>query len=253
MPSATPVPIATQTLIPVQSSPVPPPSATPSATPTRLPQVTELAPLASATALVPLLTPLHTRDLSQAQVLDLMNDLAQNLGLPSAEIRWVSLERASRYSLRGCEAFQAAAGADALRVRLLAGNSVYAYVLQTDQWWRCPATKAVDAILLAVDPVAAELFALAQLRIARERDLPQRRVQLVSAEAFTWQDSSLGCPQDGQNYSPANITGYRFVVQGGEVTYAFHSDSERLYPCPLGRERLPSTPQVTATPSPAAN
>jgi hypothetical protein len=105
---------------------------------------------------------------------------------------------------------------------------------------------AVDAI--PGDPIAAELVTLAQRRIAQELDLPVRRVRLVEVIPVIWQDSSLGCPQPGQEYTSVNVDGYRIIIAAGSEEYIFHSDTERVTPCDAGDERLPeTTPEVTST------
>lgn len=52
-------------------------------------------------------------------------------------------------------------------------------------------------------------------------------VTVLSADAVTWSDGSLGCPQEGQGYIQALVPGYRVILQiGGEEIY-YHA-SERL-------------------------
>lgn len=70
---------------------------------------------------------------------------------------------------------------------------------------------------------------------AIEADLLERGVDaepdLVSAEAITWPNSALGCPQPGQAYTQALIDGMRVVVDAGGETYDYRfgrSDTPRL-------------------------
>lgn len=94
---------------------------------------------------------------------------------------------------------------------------------------------------LANDPVAAELAALAQRRVAQDLNLPTRRVQIVDVTAFAWVDTSLGCPLPGETYSPGEVDGYRIVLSAGEQEYIFHTDFDRVIPCDPANEQLPST------------
>jgi hypothetical protein len=89
------------------------------------------------------------------------------------------------------------------------------------------------------DPVAAQLVALVRRRLADDLDLPESRIRLVNVTAFTWDDSSLGCPAPGQEYVPVEVEGYRIEAAAGDRVYVFHTDSERITPCDAGRERLP--------------
>lgn len=127
------------------------------------------------------------------------------------------------------------------RFMLLAGNRIYEYHTDRgEQIRRCPQTGVLRGEqLIARDPVAAEMAALAQRQVAQDLDLSTRRVRLVDIYAVTWPDSSLGCPAADQNYQSVQIDGYRIVVIAGEAEYAFHTDSVMLVLCPAGRERLP--------------
>lgn len=50
-------------------------------------------------------------------------------------------------------------------------------------------------------------------------------VEVVEAEAVTWNDGSLGCPEPGMSYTQALVPGYRVVIEiEGELLH-FHSDS----------------------------
>lgn len=102
------------------------------------------------------------------------------------------------------------------------------------------APSALDAELEA-DPVAAELAALAQRRIAQELNLPTRRVQIVEVTAYKWTDSSLGCPVAGETYTPGEVDGYRIVLEVADQQYFFHTDVDRALPCDAANEQLPPT------------
>ena len=102
--------------------------------------------------------------------------------------------------------------------------------------------------LLAVDPVAADLVALAQRQLAQALDLPMRRIRLVDITAVRWTDNSLGCPAPRQTPIPLEAPGYRIVLEAGEQWYIYHSDIERVIPCDAAREVLPGgTPTATAS------
>lgn len=121
------------------------------------------------------------------------------------------------------------------------------------------ATVASSGDALAVtDPIASELIGIAQRFVAAEIDLPVRRVRLVSYESYQWTDSSLGCPLPDQVYVPVISDGYRIVLEVGDTEYFFHTDFDRVMPCPEGSEVLPdpeatepaSAPAETPTPTP---
>ena len=66
----------------------------------------------------------------------------------------------------------------------------------------------------------AELVSLVELASA-ETGVQAGEIQVVTAEAVTWSDGSLGCPEEGQAYTQALVPGYRVVldVAGDEVAY----------------------------------
>ena len=51
------------------------------------------------------------------------------------------------------------------------------------------------------------------------------RVEVVTAEAVTWTDGSLGCPEPGMFYTQALVPGYRVVVEIDGERLAFHGDA----------------------------
>jgi len=65
-------------------------------------------------------------------------------------------------------------------------------------------------------------------------------LKVESAQAVTWADGSLGCPQPGMNYTMALVPGYRIVVRAGEQTLDYHA-SQRGYLvlCPAGMAAPP--------------
>jgi hypothetical protein len=91
------------------------------------------------------------------------------------------------------------------------------------------------------DPVAAELVALAQRRMAQDLGLPVQRIHLVEVTAVTWPDTSLGCPQTDEIYAQGTFDGYRIVLSASGQEYIFHTDFDRAIPCAAEDERLPES------------
>ena len=60
--------------------------------------------------------------------------------------------------------------------------------------------------------VLADLVADAAERTATELDA----VEVVQAEAVTWNDGSLGCPEPGMFYTQALVDGYHVILRAGE-------------------------------------
>ncbi len=244
-----PEPVATVTLVPPTPTPVvtqapPTPTRSDLLNPSDLAQAT---PSAAVEALLPSVT-IPISDIDTLKAL-----LAQRLEVDVRMVRWVNAE-AARWSFAStrCHRPDPRGRVSGLRVFFLVGTTVYEFQQQGAAPYRfCREThEARDALLIAVDPVAAELVRLAQQRLAAQLDLPARRVTWTSVEAFRWWDTSLGCPFAGQTYELVDVPGYRIVLQAGDALYAFHTDSERLFPCAAGMEVLtpPLRPTAEATP-----
>jgi hypothetical protein len=48
-------------------------------------------------------------------------------------------------------------------------------------------------------------------------------IRVVTAEAVTWSDGSLGCPEEGQMYTQALVPGYRVVLDVAGEELAYHA------------------------------
>ncbi len=68
-------------------------------------------------------------------------------------------------------------------------------------------------------PVRAAIADLAQ-RLA----VPADQIRLISTEAVTWPDSSLGNPEPGMVYLQVLTDGYRVILQHATTRYEYHTD-----------------------------
>ncbi|MGB1285327.1 MAG: hypothetical protein ACPG7F_02240 [Aggregatilineales bacterium] len=240
-PATTPVP--TLTLIPVTQTPTATPII-PTATPVDLPRPDDV--IADNQAVL-VLAPIISTDLQPDVQLfnDMQAMLAADFEADDVVIQLASLETAT-WMNNQLECSQrrfprAEQIVEGYRYILLAQERVYTFHADTEgNMRRCPGSDPVsDALLMALDPAAAELVALARSRIATELDIATRRVQMLTLRAYTWDDSSLGCPQPEQDYPTVAIDGYRILIQAGETEYLFHTDSTTLFICDPELEQLP--------------
>lgn len=58
---------------------------------------------------------------------------------------------------------------------------------------------------------------------ARRSGVARSDIEVMSAEAVTWPDGSLGCPEPGMMYTQALIPGYRIVLRAGTDTFNYHA------------------------------
>lgn len=58
--------------------------------------------------------------------------------------------------------------------------------------------------------------------------IERQGITVVSAEAITWNDGSLGCPKPGEFYTQALVPGYRVILEANGKQYNYHA-SEKGY------------------------
>ena len=74
--------------------------------------------------------------------------------------------------------------------------------------------------------VPSDLLDAITSEAAERAGVEAHEVAIVTAEAVTWSDGSLGCPEPGMMYTQALVPGYRVVVEAGGEDMNFHA-SER--------------------------
>jgi hypothetical protein len=63
--------------------------------------------------------------------------------------------------------------------------------------------------------VPADILANIIADAAREAGTGEGEIEIVRAEAVTWNDGSLGCPEPGMVYTQALVEGYHVVLEAG--------------------------------------
>jgi hypothetical protein len=75
---------------------------------------------------------------------------------------------------------------------------------------------------------------------AQRTGLDRADLAVLSAEAVTWPDGSVGCPQPGMMYTQALVPGFRVRIRaGGEVLNYHAGRSGAPFLCPAGRAQPP--------------
>jgi len=65
-------------------------------------------------------------------------------------------------------------------------------------------------------------------------------VKVMSVEAVTWSDGSLGCPEPGMLYTQALVPGHRISVDAGGTLLAYHANARGAFvQCPPERALAP--------------
>jgi hypothetical protein len=76
---------------------------------------------------------------------------------------------------------------------------------------------------------------------------PRADIEVLSEDAVTWPDGSLGCPKPGMLYTQALVPGYRIVLQAGDLVLNYHSVARgKPVFCPASRVTAPVPRQGNA-------
>lgn len=106
------------------------------------------------------------------------------------------------------------------------GSKVYV-ISSGGQLWVCkPNTLASEETL---DLEKAKEKALADL--ARRLNVDPKAIQVVEAKEVTWEDTSLGCPEEGKKYAQILTPGFLVVLQADGQTYEYHGSSRTIFLC----------------------
>ena len=70
-----------------------------------------------------------------------------------------------------------------------------------------------------------------QEALEEQAGIAPRDAVIISAEARTWNDSSLGCPEPGKFYAQALVEGYKIAVRVGDEMYEVHTGNGRAVIC----------------------
>jgi hypothetical protein len=96
----------------------------------------------------------------------------------------------------------------------------------------CRKSKAVSGVTpereLAFGPQLLE----ARTDLASRLHVAEEEIRLLSAQARTWDDESLGCPEAGRKYEPRKVNGYVLRLRHGSREFTYHTDLVRTIPCP---------------------
>lgn len=206
---------------------------------------------ADVSAATPATTSVSIPAAAQSLISRALDDLTQQLNISRDTIQIHQVESATWASLDlGCgevtPSGDAALAISGYRVVFQVADTLYEY--HTDDRStirRCEQAGTVvgeTESLLAADPIASELAMLAQRRLGTTLDLPTLRIAVVSVDPYIWTDTSLGCPQPGESYTPLDIDGYRIVLNARDQEYIFHTDFDRVIPCDADHEQLPASP-----------
>ena len=96
----------------------------------------------------------------------------------------------------------------------------------------CESKKSVSPVTPQFDLVWGQQAVDARADLAARLGLQPSQVRVVGAKSWTWRDTAMGCPQPGVEIEPGTVAGYKIELRAGSRNYTYHTDLERLIPCP---------------------
>lgn len=67
---------------------------------------------------------------------------------------------------------------------------------------------------------------------SEETGVAADEIEVLAAEAVTWSDGSLGCPEEGMAYTQALVPGFRVMLEVAGERIEYHAGSDgAFFPC----------------------
>ena len=79
----------------------------------------------------------------------------------------------------------------------------------------------------SIDPALQPLVDQAVADLASRLKVDASKIDTVSAQAVSWPDGSLGCPQPGMAYTQVMVDGSQIQLSVNGTTYSYHSGGSR--------------------------
>ena len=77
--------------------------------------------------------------------------------------------------------------------------------------------------------------------LAQRESVPETSIEVVSFEAVTWPDTSMGCPHPDMRYQQVPQDGARIVLRLAGELHRYHSGGNRApFRCELSAKPTPS-------------
>jgi hypothetical protein len=90
-----------------------------------------------------------------------------------------------------------------------------------------PPTKEIPTPMTAQPGAAGsvpdDLLTLLKADAAQKAGVDVSQVVVISVQAVTWNDGSLGCPKPGVMYTQALVSGYEVILSVGGSQYSYHT------------------------------
>lgn len=97
-----------------------------------------------------------------------------------------------------------------------------------------------------VGEVPEEMITAVYEDLTIAENISKAAITITRAEAITWSDGALGCPQPGEVYTQATVPGYWIVLEVNGRSYDYHAAESGYFV--LCQDSQPATPPIVGTP-----
>lgn len=118
------------------------------------------------------------------------------------------------------------------KITLRAEGRIYVIHESGGKAFMCKRQKAKSENARTVDFVWGPMAAEARTQLANQLGVDETKIIIANARKQTWFDTSIGCAIEGIEYSDARIDGYVLTLRHGTRNYTFHTDLQKVLPCP---------------------
>ena len=77
-----------------------------------------------------------------------------------------------------------------------------------------------------------DLMQAAKEDLAKQLGVTPTEVSISEMQTVIWPNSALGCPVPAQEYTELEVQGFRISLDYNGQTFHYHTDQERVIPCP---------------------
>jgi hypothetical protein len=175
-------------------------------------------------------------DVERGVALLAIETLAADLGIPRERIELDTVRAVEwRDSSLGCPK-PGVAYLDVVKpghkVTLRVDRQIYVVHEAGNQAFVCRQNKALGGITPQRELEFGPQLVEARADLARRLGLRDSEIRFLSSEARTFPDASLGCPEPGEMYAQAQVSGWVLTFGVRDRTYTYHTDLHRTIPCP---------------------
>jgi hypothetical protein len=99
-----------------------------------------------------------------------------------------------------------------------------------------------------IGQIPAKIMQDILMDLTNRTDANKQDIQVIRAQAVTWNDGSLGCPEPGVFYTQALVDGYWVVLQIAGGTYDYRVSDSGFFRLCENAGKFPVTPPAEISP-----